>query len=126
MFSQYFNESVRQHFERIFHEILSSGSPSRENSDDSLIGKLINEHPSFLTHWSKNGFDPFVWDETNINPFVHVLMHYIVEKLLNSESAPNSPVKLFYTLRKRKFMKHHDIAFYARSSPEPPSTSLRR
>ena len=110
MFCQYFKEPVRQHFESIFQEFLASGEPVYKNIDDLLIVKLIKEHPSSLTHWSKNGFDSFEWDETNINPFVHVLMHYVVEKLLKSEPSLNSPVKSFYTLRKRKFMKHHDIA----------------
>jgi len=109
MFEEYFTEKMRELIKGTCLKIADSQCHSFSDPEETLVSKLIKDHPSFISHWENYGFDNFAWDEKDINPFTHILMHYIVEKLLKEESETAAHIKMFYRIRKRKFMRHHDI-----------------
>jgi hypothetical protein len=109
MFKNYYKESVRKEFTSVYETLIKNPNSTFESDKDRLIAKLMKDHPSYFDYWEDDGLDEFEWDEASINPFQHILMHLAAEDLLKNESESKDAVKSFYSKRKRKFMKHHDI-----------------
>jgi hypothetical protein len=109
MFEKYFTKETRNRFFDIFTKVHKENKRDFSNFDDALVEKKLYEHKAYFDYWDENGFDEYEWVENDINPFVHTLMHYIVEKEIKGDSEISKAMIDFYNMRKRKFMKPHDI-----------------
>jgi len=109
MFQKYYTKELRNRFYDLFTKIHKEGKTEFNKEDEALISKQLKDHAPYFTYWDEHGFNEYEWVENDINPFVHTLMHYVVEKEMQGNSDIAEQIKIFCNIRKRKFMKKHDI-----------------
>ena len=70
------------------------------SEDDQLLSFIMNEHEEFLDYWENfekwrdHEFDP----EQEVNPYLHVSLHHMVETQIRNE-APPEVEKVFQALK---------------------------
>jgi hypothetical protein len=78
--------------------------------DDQLLAFVMQEHEEYLTYWENIDqymdyeFDP----ETEVNPFLHVSVHQLVEGQIRNESPPEVE-RVFQALKERGTERHDAI-----------------
>jgi hypothetical protein len=104
----FFRAMSREKVKEIRQSSLASLNSMAE--DEQLMAFIMEEHPEFKTYWDNidefidYDFDP----ETEINPFMHVQIHQIVETQIRQEKPPEVE-RIFQALKDKGVDRHEAL-----------------
>ena len=79
-------------------------------SEDQLLAFIMREHEEFHTYWENiEEFMDYEFDpDSEVNPFMHVMLHQMVEQQIRNESPPEVE-KVFQRLKDGGMDRHGAI-----------------
>lgn len=90
-----------------FHQIWIKGKHFQKlTAEEELIYDIMNEHPEYYVHYECGDNLDFDYEKSeNINPFLHISLHIILKKILNSNQLEE--LNILYSNLLKKAEEHY-------------------